>query len=387
MNIPDLISQQFTVTQRIELTIINIPNIEFGLLRSDGYWDVADFDTFEDYQFWTQRFEVFVYDESSQNILSKSYGVLNSAYLGFTTSYYILNANRFNPILTTNRVVVYPGTQTNDLSITTGSIPCRSKKVTLKPTVSTVTPDNLGISITSSFHNFEIFQMVSEIKFRVAASISLSKGLYYITWDSTEMTQLGIDKYQYQPPYSTLVEVPSKATSIYTIIVSTIPKLMIGYTSIPIKVSLPFAPASDLTLTLSIENGEGITVSPTILEFLPDVQELYFEIAVNATFDTTQNSPSLMVSKSGTDADIYKKTFPIDLTVTQTVVTPSSPVIKLTSNVLSQTSAEVTVKSSQNGVLYWWLACEKTPNPSFLTLQNMTSDLVPFQNLTSGLVE
>ncbi|CAG9328924.1 unnamed protein product [Blepharisma stoltei] len=380
VEIPSSTSQQIKSNYRISVTLSSIPNPEYGLPRvTSSYWDMTDYTTFSDYDFWTTRFEVLVYDNTNLSIIGKSYGLLNSAYLGFTRSYYPLSINNYSPMLMTNRVVVYSGSQSSDLVISTGSWPCVSQKVVLTPTINAQTLDNGGIKLTSSIHEFTIYQMVNEINFRVSASSATAAGLYYVDWSTAEVVQDGIENSQYVAPYNLLVEVTDGISKMYMISVDTIPMLYIGYTSIPIKVSIPAAPATDISVSLAFESSTGISVYPTSLAFLPDIQTLYFEIKVDKSYDTSQKSPKLVFTLTGTDAAIFLQPESKTLKITSGS-SGSSPIATLTAKVISGTEAVVTVGPSQTGLLYWYLSCAQTPIPTFDELKTITSDLIYSDN-------
>jgi len=81
-----------------------------------------------------------------------------------------------------------------------------------------------------------------------------------------------------------------------------------GETSVPIIVSIPNAPASDIKVSLSVVQGDnvGILLTPSELEFGPGETEKSFIITVEASYNmSTIRSQNLSLSLSGTDSVVY----------------------------------------------------------------------------------
>lgn len=277
---------------------LSMPNPQWGFERSstsaaaNGYWDLVDEDTFGEYDIWSNRFEIEITDTINHEITHKSYGVLNSAYLGFTEMYTETGINEYSPQSGNDRIVILAGTQSSDITIsTTGSSNWHmmSQSVVFTPTTNSNYPDSGNLEYTSWFNEWTAWQMVDSIKFRVSAKTGTSPGLYYIDWATEEVTQAGISVNRYNAPVSILVEVGcnSDGDSTASITVGTIPSIYKGYTSIPISVTLEHAPATDLTLSFSFGALSGISTNPTSLTFGPDEDIAYFEIVVASTYEST----------------------------------------------------------------------------------------------------
>lgn len=220
----------------------------------------------------------------------------------------------------------------------------------------------------------------------MSASSTLAKGLYYINWESDEAKQPGVNDNWYIAPVSLLVEVCEGDEETVAINLATIPTLYKGYTSIPIKVSLDQAPASDLTISLSFGAvSTGISVTPSLLVFEPDTDELYFEITVLASYDSIQASPALSLSLSGTDSSSYISPTIKTVTVSSALPSTTTATVKLTTSNQSGNQVTVTANSNQSGVLYWMLTCTGYEMPTFAEIKSLTADLVSPLSTTLSL--
>jgi len=112
----------------------------------------------------------------------KTYNNLNAAYVGFNYRYNTLHVNAYDPKTRTNRIIVYAGSQTGDIPITTASSdhPLAAAKVVLEPRTNDRTPDSGYLSYSSPEDDFKMYQESLEINFRISADLATPKGLYYI---------------------------------------------------------------------------------------------------------------------------------------------------------------------------------------------------------------
>ncbi len=155
--------------------------------------------------------------------------------------------------------------------------------------------------------------------FRVAAALNTAKGLYLINWGKDETKQNGAVKDSYHPPPKTMVEAVAMVSNKYQFSVDTlVTAIPIGTTSVPIRIHVSNAPATDATVNLSLTSGTNtkITINPVTLTFSPDMNEKYFEIEIDSTYDTTVSSQSIAFSITGTDKDVFSISTPYAFTIT-----------------------------------------------------------------------
>ncbi|CAG9312215.1 unnamed protein product [Blepharisma stoltei] len=361
--------------------------------KNFDYWDIEDNSTFSWHDYWSSRFEIKIYNDTANLVLGKSYGVLNSAYIGYNRSYIPIEVNSYSPKsvgqTSDNRIRLLPGTQSDDITISIGNWPMRSKKLILTPHSNPNYPDDYIFEYSSTFHDWTILQMYDSMTFRIAALSNATSGLYYIDWSTEETVQPGVSSDLYGSPYSILVEVCEPETENVAITVGQIPNLVVGYTSIPISVTLGAAPATDITVWLSFNNApSGIFISPTYLMFGPNEDVKYFELFVNSTYATSQKAPVLKFDLSGTDEASYTAPSTISLTVNAASTSAyTATTVTLASSIIDGNHAKVTISSTQNVVIYWWLACTGGSTPSYRMVKDSCKDLVDPSNSTLSLYE
>mmetsp|Transcript_14067 Transcript_14067/g.14122 ORF Transcript_14067/g.14122 Transcript_14067/m.14122 type:complete len:173 (+) Transcript_14067:4375-4893(+) len=148
------------------------------------YWDIEDNTTFSWHDYWSSKFEIRVYNDTANLMLGKSYGVLNSAYIGYNRSYIPIEVNSYSPDsvgqTSDDRIKLLPGTQSDDITISVGDWPMRSKKLILTPHSNPNYPDDYTFQYSSIYHNWTIFQMYKSMTFRIAALSNATSGIYYI---------------------------------------------------------------------------------------------------------------------------------------------------------------------------------------------------------------
>ncbi len=100
-----------------------------------------------------------LYDRSATVLgyIARSYGVLNSAYLGFDNNTDRLDVNSYNPQNIRSRIQVWAGSQTVDIPISTHGInnPMGLLKLILSPSTNPRTPDSGNLSYTSRWQDYQ----------------------------------------------------------------------------------------------------------------------------------------------------------------------------------------------------------------------------------------
>ncbi|CAG9312523.1 unnamed protein product [Blepharisma stoltei] len=381
-------SLELASTSRIQIHLTSLYNPEWGYTRSSG-WDVTDYATFSNHlpDVWSNKFDIAVYDSSTPKTFAKSYGVLNSAYVGYTLSTTDISTGTYEPNRASGGIKLLPGQQSKDITISVldnKKWPMRSKSLKLKPITNVNYPDNGNIKYTSATHNFTAYQMTSTINFRVSATISAATGIYYIDWGKpVETLQEGVSNNIYSAPVSMLIEVCSTLAAL-TISIDQLPTFYHSYISLPIKVTPSYPPATQLIVTPSFSLA-GMTISPTSLTFGPDVDELYFQVYVDSSFSSKENSLSFKLS--GTDALAYAT--PIKMTAS---ISSALPTVVTTTPTISGTSIngseyKLSIGTTLPGILYWGLGCQGKPILDYEDLVSSISDLVHPSSTTQTLQE
>jgi hypothetical protein len=103
----------------VTLTIKDVGNPEWGndrTKRAGMDWDINDPTVYHAYDTWTERFTLYLFDTTSatRTYVAKSYGVLNSAYLGMDYQYrrlVVMNESNvtYDPASMNGRITVYAG--------------------------------------------------------------------------------------------------------------------------------------------------------------------------------------------------------------------------------------------------------------------------------------
>jgi hypothetical protein len=387
-------SISFTATNIVTLTVASVGNAQFGQSRSafavTQDFDVTDAVLWPLYAYWTSQYTFFVYRTSSTNQVytSRSYPNMSPAYANLYDGYRPVLVNQFNPQSKLNRIVVYAGTQSGDLYITTAatSSPMAAKQIVFTPTTNSRTPDGGKLKYTSVADGWTLFQSYYQSQFRVCAAIDTTKGLYYIDWSNNETKQTGLNDVQYDVPASTLVEVIGKTSGKYTFAISNIPNVSTGFTSVPIKVSISNAPCSDVTVNIAVSGTPAnISVTPTALTFNQDINVRYFQVQVASNYDLTLGTvQTLLFTLTGTDAFAYAVAASAKFTITQASTTQvAGNVVNWGLGQPGRTFCSVTPSSDQVGVIYYQLAPSGTAVPSFSSLKSSVSSLVN-QNSTAS---
>lgn len=378
---------EFTGEEVLRLKLTNFVTPQWGYVRTedlyiqDWEFDVKDSTTFGGYDYWTDKFIIYIYSGNSDNFISKSYPETYSGYLGFDDFGRKILVNAFEPKLEENAIKVYAGTQSEDIYITTEdeSMPCAAKSIVYSYSIYHFNSDgstSSNVILTSVSDKFKMYENAKSIVFRVSAPKSALKGLYYISWTKAETWQSGVAVDTYQPPVRTLVEVTSGIQ--YPFIIGELGSFYRGEVSsfIPITISNP--PHSTVTLTIVVKTSTQSTkliVSPSTLTFLPDINRRYITIEVSSEYSLSiSTSEILTFSLSGTDADSYT------ISSSKTISVLSGPsqagvISEWGIQDITQTSASFRPRCTQQGVIYVHLAALGSNIPTVDKLVTSVGDL------------
>jgi len=386
------LSKDLTKGQLLSLVVNSVTTPQYGLMRTatSPLWDfdVQDRSVYMLSSWWTSKFEFFIYNSASAGLqyTSKSHFNLNSAYLGFMQPQRPIFVNNYSPADNSNRILVWPGTQTDLLTISTvnSTFPMSANKLVLAPTVNSKTPDGGRIKFTSVKDNFVMLFGDQTIHFRVSADIAIPKGLYYISWQSTETYQNGTIVPLYSPPPMTLIEIPSLVRGKYTFTVSSVPSVPVGGSSLPIKVAISNPPHSDVVINLAFLLTPAAQAVPSSLTFTSDVTEQYFSITLNSTHDVSL-FPSFQVlfNLTGTDAPAYS----VQPAMTVGVVGQADPsqglIVKLGVSSIKRTTVSLAPVTDRSGVLYYVVEPKGKALLSFEQVKALATTFDSSLNVTS----
>lgn len=265
---------------------------------------------------------------STNEVVSRSYCNLNSAYLGFDhkqDGQDQLEIAGYDPVTGSGGIEVNAGTYTTDLKIKPKEGTVKSKSVKLTPSLNTNTsPDPTGnISYSSELHDWTLYQDDSEIWFKVGAAINTPKGIYYLNWKIEEVpnesSDATADTTHYTAPPKTRVEVVEKGTNNEKKfnVVALADTLKKGTKSPYIKVSVSNAPFTDVTVKLSLASTDTTTVkfSPESLIFNSSDTEKYFQIEVTADYDLSKPNQTVNWELAGTDKEAFQAPGPMTVDI------------------------------------------------------------------------
>lgn len=321
-----------TESDILHLTIYQVQNPKWGFSQADSN------------NFFTGKFEIMIYAHNEQKTIYKTNHNLHSGYGTVEKQGDVLKISNYNFRTTKNRIIAYPNTQTDYLSITIEyDWPNYSKFLTL--TGRTVS----GLILTSDFHNWVFNPWTSEILFRVAATSDIEPGIYWIEWIIEETKGICGAKYFETFSQRTLVEVPGIQQ--FSIDVK-IPEIYKNQTSFPIGITLERAPAEELVLSVFIEDSNFI-VEPEELIFIPEIKTLYFTITAPDQAESTK----MRITTSGKNKDSYASINEFTLQVSDEPNSDSTPQVIVETNALTENSVEIAVTGGRNGLLYYWLQC------------------------------
>ena len=101
--VPDVDSQiTFSYDNLLTWTIQGVGNPQWAEARvAERYWDfdATDKDVWPLYNYWVNKYSLFVYNNASTSRLydRRSYNNLNAAYVGFDYAYRTLHVNNYDP--------------------------------------------------------------------------------------------------------------------------------------------------------------------------------------------------------------------------------------------------------------------------------------------------
>lgn len=338
--------------------IYGITNPEWGYTMTVP----LDSSVYAIYDVWTTQFNIKALSSSSYT--SSSYNGLNAAYIGLSTNTYTFLVNSYTPRSSTNIITLIPGTQSQDLYITTSAF---------QSTVALIKPENyqyLNTLTFSSALSFEIYNGQTSVAFRVSVPIGSSFDLQYINWVLTEVPLSG-NSPKYTAPVKTPVEIYSGTLSVS---LGNISPIAIGSSSLPITVTLTNSPESSLIISIS-PNSSNIVITPSSLTFTPGVNALYYQITVSSSYGgKAGDTIMLSYSLSGTDSAAY--------TISSSVFTigsSSSSTVAINSISLSnidQISMTATVVTNIPAQVCWELGQASSTFLSYAALLNSTASLI-----------
>jgi hypothetical protein len=312
--------------------------------------------------------------DSSTNLLSgKSYGNLNSAFIGLKSSGRNIKIAGYDPKYEESHLLVVPGSTSSSLRIQVeGTWGLMAKKLVFK---SKNHSKNLNdLIFTSEIDQFYIWQGMQEITFKVSAGVSFINSILYIDWDTDEYSLLGLAQSEYSKPCKTLVEV--YAGLVFNLSSEDLVFLEKSSESLPIRIQSPVSPSSNFTLSLSFEEAtlNGIELSPISLTFKPEVTEGYFTIKVSDKFNGQLNvNYSIKFDLTGPDSGVFK----VPQVAFQVIGNSSttSNIIKFSSENITRTSAALYITSEKTAVVYWQVLAYGSPLMSYSELINQVKPL------------
>jgi hypothetical protein len=361
LELPLLNQSDWRTLMLVNVTVPTQPR--FGLVRKGTDPELWDAQVWGELQsWWTNKFDVFIYRDDLRSYTNRTYPQMNPAYFGFRTPLKRLWVNYYNPLNRSGRIIVYPGTQSHDLFITTDNctVPLQVPAINLTWLPSSHTPMPPSSLRLSSRANFTFVNGACRMPFRVAAARSLS-GLYLIDWKMNEIKANASDGIHYEKLPSTLVEVPAFAVRKYAFQIAAVPGVPPGNTSLPIRVSISNPPHSDVTVKLTVTSGS--TVNPQELLFQSDVDQLFFNVTVGKE---NQESVTVAFSLVGTDSDVYS--IQPELVIQVSDDRPHGSVIRVGISKITSTTARLAPVTDRPGVLYFQVAAKGKPVPSFSEL-------------------
>lgn len=387
-------SKDFTKGQLISLTVSEVATPEYGLPRvaMNPTWDfdVQDREVYTVNSWWVDKFTLFVYNgaSSAMQYTSKSYAGLNSAYLGFMQPLRSLSVNNYNPADGKNRVVVWPGTQTDLLPISTvnSTFPMSARMLVFTYTINSKTPDGGRLKLSSVKDSFVMLFSEQTIYFRVAADIATPRGLYYVSWQVTETSQNGTFTNQFIAPPMTLIEVPSLVPRKYSFTVSNVPAIPVGGSSLPIKVSISNPPHTEVSVNIAFLLTPTAQATPPSLLFSSDITEQYFSIELDASHDA-KLFPSFQVlfNLTGIDAPAYAIQPGLYVGVRTQQDLSQGAIIKLGISSITRTSVALAPVTDRLGVIYYLIAPKGTALLSFEQVKELAPTFDYISNVTTDI--
>lgn len=373
----------FSIATSVELTsdywstftIAEISDPLDGIRRDDEYFDNADEDLFDVYNFWTGKFTFLGIqsDMSTATVIdSISYDNLNAAYTG----YYFAT---WEPLIVNDGhdLIVTQGTFSEFYTISTKDGILWAYYVDV--TASDDMDDVLEFSDSGSY---TLTWDYPEAYFRVGVPPTAFDGFYYISWTIDESSFISGSYYYGKPPKT---RVQSFMSNQITIDVGEISSAVPGLGTFPIELKLGgVTPFTNLKVNFELTTAtDNITFVPNPVVFTDVDTVMYFSIVVesSATIGTTYD---FTYSLSGDDAD----SFTIDTTGQFTVdtITSELPTITVVLEIISQTEANLNVDVGYDSVVYWALVATDLydMDSNWTSLETIKAYAAPLVGSASG---
>ena len=375
----------WTSSDKISLTLSSIPNPDWGFSRN-GYPDADDSQYFTIYSYWSSSFKIFAFDNTQGNYVGQSFGNLEAGFVGFNDIGMTFSVGGYNPAYSNTRLLVAPGTQTLDISISiTHLIGLHARKVIFYP--KSYSKNNVVLEFSSVADSFFMLQGHQSINFRISAPITVENQLAYIEWTIDEYSLIGLTGDAYQNPPKTLVEIYRVAN--FTLTSQLYIQLNPNSTSTPIQILAENPPNANFTISLSFLDPtlNGIQIYPTKLTFLQDISERYFTISVSSSFTGITNKEySLQFFLSGVNAGIYS--VPSLTFVVLSTASKASSALTFSAQILNDGHINVYVTSQINTQIYWQFSALGTTLYTFSELESMVQPLVdPESSINLSLLD
>ncbi|OMJ93406.1 hypothetical protein SteCoe_3649 [Stentor coeruleus] len=375
--------KNFVTTDLVVLEILEVKNPEWGYSRSIDI-QYGDPNVFGDKDIWIMKFEVLTYSGRYLRYMSRSYFLEHSCFLGYYSGGESATVNSFSAFSLSNAINLNPGSQTDDIQISISSSHLKAKKLIFQ--CSNDDKNQIRLTFTSSLDNFIMTREKTSISFRVSAPISSENSLNYIEWSLQEVSLDGLVHPAYVSPVKTLVEVYNHESLTFSIgIINTV---YLNSVNVPVKVSTPNAPDSDIIIALGLldSNIKGINFTPSALLFTKDINELYFSIYVNNSTFTGKTNIAIYIgfTITGTDSSRYKPISPISFTISSINNTESSQITLLTYADLKQTSLSIRLKVNTACNIYYIFGPNDLSFPSF---EYLSTNLPSLESLTVSSID
>lgn len=366
---PIIEEKTFVTTDLVVLEILEVKNPEWGYSRTVDI-QYGDPNVFGDKDIWIMKFEVLTYSGRYLKYMSRSYFLEHSCFLGYYSGGESATVNSFSAFSLSNAITLNPGSQTSDIQISISSSHLKAKKLAFQ--CSNDDKNQVHLTFTSSLDNFIMTREKTSISFRVSAPISSENSLNYIVWSLQEVSLDGLVNPAYVSPVKTLVEVYNHESLTFSIgIINTV---YLNSANVPVKISTPNAPNSDVIIALGLLDSsiKGVKFIRSALLFTKDVNELYFSIYVNNSTFTGKANVAIYIefTITGTDSSRYKPISPISFTVSSINNTESTQITLLTYADLKQTSLSVRLKVNTACNIYYVFGPNDLSFPSFEYLSN-----------------
>lgn len=246
--------------------------------------------------------------------------------------------------------VMAPGVSSTYSIYTSSSKVLAKENISITYSIISLNPSS-GIVITPS--KLTLNKGESSVSFTINIKSSVEAGDFIIKWKSLSL------KYS-QPKYSLLSVSLSKT---YTLSVKNIPELVIGRSTIPIKISTSAAPAS--SLTISPTGPTGFVFSD--IKFSAGSFETSYTITVDST--VSAGSYSIDFELEGEDAEYFELDHSsVNVIVNDHDIEAPSIVSFVINSPRYKTRIDMTLQASEPCMFYYFVGPRGTKVPSNSTL-------------------